>query len=60
MNEQDQYQIPRSDEATSVPSKGLHNLSTLDTPPHPEWVEAFDAMIRKDLRRRLTPPQANS
>jgi hypothetical protein len=61
MNEQDQYQTTRPSEAVPVPPKGLHDLSTLDTPPPPEGIKAFEAMIRKDLReRRSVPPQTDS
>jgi hypothetical protein len=53
MSEQDQYEVKQGEaKPIPMPPMGPHSGSTLDAPPRPEAVQAYNAMIRKDLRKQ--------
>jgi hypothetical protein len=55
MSEQDQYETKRPNEPIPVPPPGPHSASTLNVSLSQRALEAYHAMIRKDLGRQSAP-----
>jgi hypothetical protein len=52
MSELDQYEITKQTDPLPVLPRGPHSGSTLDAPPRPAAIKAYQAMIRKDLQEQ--------